>query len=429
MEFWVEFHVRLVGQEDAFNGPAPDRQDDLEGKESLQTCIIKYYYPRYSNGSARHRFRYRNPSLVCNEIPNWIALLSNPRSTSGTLRRTGGSALTLVSAYTTTAKTAWIWQISQRGSFQSCEEWQPCARANQDNLHSTTAMSGSGKIAAKPRKKPIAKPKAASLAKDEKTFKSAEFVQDSDDEEEVGGEVSTDNHHALPVKNLAARLSPETKKVRAKPTPSSQKPIRRLATHIPSPVVDESGSDGDAGTSRLLSPDNLKTNGLGIVENNLAAKRLSSVAKPSTKRKSPGVSASDTGSSASGQDDSSSPVTAKRRKGSPLPRRDPGRDLNTTLSTKPSRHPTSSDTDEVGESGSNEDAETDAASESGSETQSHSGSGVASDNRTKYGHFATKDIRDLAKSLQCRSKVSPVTAPIRTTPWLQVHYHLLTCCV
>ena len=294
-------------------------------------------------------------------------------------------------------------------------------------------MSGSGKIAPKPRKKPTGKVKAASLAKDEKTFKSAEFVQDSDDEEKDGGEASIGDHQALPVKNLAARLSPEKKKVRAKPTPSLQKPAKRPVTHIPSPVIDESGSDVDAGTSRMLSPNNLKSNGLGIVENNLAAERLSSVAKSLMKRKRPSVSASDTGSNTSGQDDSSSPVNAKRRKGSPLPKLARSRDVNTTLSTKPSRHPTSSDTDEVGKPGSNEDAETDAVSESGSETQSHNGSGekstVASDNRTEYGHFARKDLRDLAKSLQCRSKVSSATAPIRTTSWLQVHYHLLPCCV
>ena len=294
-------------------------------------------------------------------------------------------------------------------------------------------MSGSGKIAPKPRKKSIAKSKAASLAKDEKTFKSAEFVQDSDDDENNGGESSIGNHEALPLKTPAARLSPEKKKVRAKPTPSLQKPTKRLVTHIPSPIVDESGSDGDAGISRLSSLENLKSNGLGIVENNVAAKRLSSTAKPSTKRKSPTESASDTGSSASGQNDSSSPVPAKRPKGSPIPKLARSKDAYTTLSIKPSRHPTSPDTDEAGEPGSNEDTETDVASESGSETQSHSGSveksTVASDERTKYGHFATKDIRDLAKSLQCHSKGRPATTPIRTTSWLQVHYHLLTCCV
>ena len=287
-------------------------------------------------------------------------------------------------------------------------------------------MSGSGKPAPKPRKKSIVKPKAASSTKDEKTFKSAKFVQDSDDDEDNDGQASTGNYQALPVKNLA-RLSPEMKKIPAKPTP---KPANRPKTHTPSPASGESRSDGEASNDRLSSTDKVKNNGLGTVERDVAAKRLSSIAEPSLKRKNPMVTASDTGSSVSDQDESSSPVPAKRQKGSARPKSGTSRAVHTTLSTKPSRHPASSDTDESGEPASNEDAETTSASEGGSESQSKNGGGEestpASDEMTKYGRFAKNDIRDLAKSLQCRSKVSPATAPICTTSWLQVHYHLLT---
>ena len=291
-------------------------------------------------------------------------------------------------------------------------------------------MSGSGKPAPNPRNKSLAKPKAASFKKDEKTFKSAEFVQDSDDDEH-GGEDSIGKHHASTVEILAVRLPTEKKTIQAKRTPSLQKPAQRPKAHMPSPVVDESGSDGQSSTSQLSSPDKLKSNGQRTVKNNVAAKRLSSVAKSSMKRKKSSFSDSDTGSSASDRDKSSSPLPAKRRKGSPLPDSSTSTAVNTILSAKPSRHPTSSDTDEVGEPGSTEDAETDVVSEGGSASQSQSGgseiSTLASEKRTKYGRFATNDIRDLAKSLQCRSKISPATAPIRTTSWLQVHYHHHAC--
>lgn len=306
-----------------------------------------------------------------------------------------------------------------------------CICAKQDDLQKSIAMSDSRNPASKPRKKAVAKPKAASsMRKDEKTFKSAEFVQDSDDDRDNGGEGPIRKPLVLTMKDQATGLPPGKKKVRAKPTPSLPKPAKGPKTYTPSSVVGDSGSDGEASTSRLSSPDKLKGNGLGTVENNVAAKRLSSEARPSLKRKSPSASASDTGSSMSDQHESS-PVPTKWRKGSPRHKSGTSTSVNATATAKPSRHVTSSDTDEVGEPGSNEDAETDSASEGGSESQNQSGSSEkstpASDKRTKYGHFATNDIRDLAKSLQCCSKVSPATAAIRTTSWLQVHYQLLTC--
>lgn len=296
-------------------------------------------------------------------------------------------------------------------------------------------MSGSKRPATKPRTESIAKSAAPPSHKDKNTFKSTEFVKDSDDEEDGVGSTPVGKNVAKPIKPKAS-LPHKEKKESSKQAQALPKPTTgRKKAPLPSDSS-KRGSVEEPSNEQASLPGKPLSNGSGKVQSKALAKGPDTVTRPSLKRKSPSPSNDGTASIVSDDDESNSPTSAKRRRESPVPT---GVAEKSTRSAKPSSHRTSSasgpDDDEVSQNGSEEDAGIGSTSESGSESESRKGSGedaaIATSKKPKYGHLNTIALRDLTKSLQCPRKADfkATIYSLRTTSWLRARRYLVTCFV
>ena len=278
-------------------------------------------------------------------------------------------------------------------------------------------MSGTKKPATRLTKK--AKAEAVAVPKSNgKTFKSDEYVKDSDDDEGEAGSTFVEENLSAPIKPKAAIQPPKKKNGSSKPILALPKPIRADQTPTPTSDTSVSGRDEESDNTKGSVPNILEINGSENFQSKAVAKRLDIVTRPLLKRKGTSTSISGTAFSESNEDKSSSPTYAKRQKGGQLLKAKTGMAETTALLAKPSMDKMSSASDGDAQTESDRDNETDSGSENGPESQSQNGSDqdptLATRTRAKYGHFAIAAQRDMTKSLQCPARFDSSIAPIRT---------------
>ena len=284
-------------------------------------------------------------------------------------------------------------------------------------------MSGLKKLETKSTTK-ISKKSAPAIAK---PFKSAEFVQDSEDEEVGASNVATKNGIA-PIKKKAQESSLEEKRASLK----SRSALTGRTRESPSsaPDTNDGGSDSQSVSQGESDSGSPEINGTIKVQSMRPVKRLSLTSSPSLERKSLSSDASGTETSADDVEEISTP-TPKSRRNSNQPLR--GRLDNAKQKapvTEISRQQTSSVQDlESSGAGQNE---SDNENEDSSEGQSGSGSSEnGSDEESTpvtrkestYGHYATATLRDMAKSPQCPT----FYRALRSTSWLRGCNYFVEC--
>ena len=275
-------------------------------------------------------------------------------------------------------------------------------------------MSGSKKLATKSTTK---KPKklAPAIAK---PFKSAEFVQDSEDEDGGTGNIATKDGTAS-VKRKVQEPSSEGKKTSLK----SRSALTGRTGEPPSsaPSTNDGGSDSQAaseGASESGSPD---INDSVKLQSTRPAKRPSTN-NLSVNKKSPSSDASGTETSTDDVEEISTPTPARRRKFSPPSKAR----LDNAKSKAPVPEISSQQTSSVQDPENTEASQTesDNETEDGSEGQSGSGSSESGSDEeatpvtrkeSTYDHYATVTLRDMTKSPQ----YPPFNHTLCTTSWLR----------
>ena len=283
-------------------------------------------------------------------------------------------------------------------------------------------MSGSKKLATKSTTK---KPKklAPAIAK---PFKSAEFIQDSEEEDDGTRIIATKNYTAS-VKRKVQEPSPGGRK-------ASLKSISALTRHTGEPPssassINDGGSESQSvseGESEAGIPD---INGSVKLQSTRPAKRPSTN-NLSLNRKSSSSDAGGTETSTDDVEEISTPTPARRRKFSP-----PSKVRLGIAKQKASVPEISSQQNSSVQDLKNTDAsqnKSDNETEDSSEGQSGSGSSESGSDEeptpvtrkgSTYGHSATVTLRDMTKSPQC----PPFNHTLRSTCWLRGCNYFVEC--
>lgn len=282
-------------------------------------------------------------------------------------------------------------------------------------------MSGLKKLATKSATK-TSKKSAPAIAK---SFKSAEFIQDSEDEEV--GNVAT-KHRTTSAKRNLQEPSPGEIKASLK----GRSALVERARKPPSSALNADDGDSDSlsnseGESYSGSPE---INGSVGSQSMRPAKRSSSTSSSSPEMKSPSSDASGTETSADDVEEISTPTPAGRRKVDPMSkaRLDKHKQRAPVTEISSQRNSSVEDLENTEASQNESDNET----EGSSEGQSGSGSSESGSNEeprpvtrkeSTYGHFATVTLRDMTKSPQC-----PTYNPaLRATSWLRCCNYFVEC--
>ena len=284
-------------------------------------------------------------------------------------------------------------------------------------------MPGLKNLATKSTTKGSKKPPVATA----KPFKSAEFVQESEDEE-----VGTGN---VPIKNDTASVKRKDQKPSLEEKGASLKSISTLngrTGKLPSsaPSTTDDGTDSQSASEGESDSESPEVNGSAKAQSRRPAEKPNSTSNPFLKRKNPSSDTSGTETSAEDVEERNTPTPARRRHFSPPSKARLDQAKQKAPATEISRQQTSSVQDLENTETSQD--ESDNETEGGSEGQSGSGSSESGSDEeptpvigkeSTYGHFATVTLRDMTKSPQCPT----FNHPLRSASWLRGCNYFVEC--
>lgn len=284
-------------------------------------------------------------------------------------------------------------------------------------------MAGLKKLATKSATKGSKKPPPAVA----KSFKSAEFVQESEDEEVGTGNVAA-KKHAASVKGKVRGPSSGEKRASLNGRSALTGRTGKLPSSTPS--TNDGGSDSRSTSEGESDPGSPEINGSVKLPSKRPAKKPTSTSNPSLKRKNPSSDASGTETSADDVEERNTPTPARRRNSSPPSKARIDKAKRKAPVKKISRQQTSpvQDLENTEISQDESDNETEDGSEGQSDSRS-SESGSEEEPRpvtgkkSTYDHFATVTLRDMTKSPQCPT----FNHALRSTSWLRGCNYFVEC--
>ena len=284
-------------------------------------------------------------------------------------------------------------------------------------------MAGLKKLVTKSTTKGSKKPPSAIA----KSFKSAEFVQDSEDEEVRTGTVAA-KRNAASVKGKVQESSSEEKR----PSLKARSALTGRSGELPSSTssTNDGSSDSQSASEGESDSGGPKINGSVKLQSRRSAKRPAPTSNPSLKRKNPSPDASGTDTSTDDVGERNTPTAARRQNLSPPSKARIDKAKQKVPVTKISRQPTSTVQDlentEISQDESDNKTEDD-SEEQGDSASSESGSdeepAPVTGKKSTYGHFATVTLRDMTKSPQCPT----FNHALRSTSRLRGCNHFVEC--
>ena len=284
-------------------------------------------------------------------------------------------------------------------------------------------MPGLKTLVTKPSTKGSKKPPLAIA----KPFKSAEFVQESEDEEVGAGSVPAKSD-TVSVKRKAQKPSPEEKRASLKSRSALNGRTGELSSSAPS--TDDDGTDSQSASEGESDSESPEINGSVKVQSRRPAGKPTSTSNPPLKRKNPSSDTSGTETSAEDLEERNTPTPARRRSFSPPSKARLDQAKQKAPATEILRQHASSVQDLENTETSQD--ESDDETEGGSEGQSSSGSSESGSDEdpvpvigkeSTYGHFATVTLRDMTKSPQCPT----FSHPLRSASWLRGCNYFVEC--